>query len=85
MSVRVETCSPGGLLAGTAVEVVGVEDAPDGALRVFIVHRAEGRYVVVGPEFPDEQDALRRGWANTHARLLIPTPRADQVFREVRP
>lgn len=80
-----EVCSPLGLLMGTQVEVVGLEDGPDDVLRVFFTHRADGTYVEVGPEHLDEQAAIREAWLNVHSRLLIPAPQPDQVQVEVRP
>lgn len=70
-----------GLAFGFDVLVVGVEDDPNGMLRVYIGHRADGRYLLVAD--PATQERVRRAWGWGH--LTIPKPPADAVFSEANP
>lgn len=64
--------------------VVGIEDRcdcdGDGAplLRVYLHHRAQGIYVLVGEGAAEE---VRRGWAATHHTHLFVTFEPDDVPR----
>jgi hypothetical protein len=81
VSESVTSCAtgPGGLLAGTQVELVGIEDQSDGGLRLYLTHRSRGEYVVV--DDPDVQRAVRATWAGG-GRVLIPAPPATAIHRE---
>jgi hypothetical protein len=68
-----------GLFDGSSVELVGVEDHPDGGIRCYIGHRARGMYCII-----DDADAIqqtRLAWAGGR-RVLMPTPPSWCVFFE---
>jgi hypothetical protein len=60
------------LMLGQSVEVVGIEDLPDGAVKVYIGQRWRGIYCIA--EAGDAADAIRREWSDPSRRLLIPRP-----------
>jgi hypothetical protein len=57
VSVKVTHLPP---LLGPVVWITGVEDRPNGAMRVYVGQRGQGRYFL--PE-PDEREPIRRAWA----------------------
>lgn len=67
------------LIAGTHVEVVGLEDDPSGDLRVYLTHRARGLYVRVQDD--DAKTEFRRAFGGM-SRVLIATPPPECVFKE---
>jgi hypothetical protein len=66
-----------GLLAGTQVEIVGVEDDPSGDLRVFLTHRCRDAYVRIQDDAAKRE--IRDAWSGC-LRVLIPTPPAECVI-----
>jgi hypothetical protein len=57
-------------LGGTTL-VVGVEDDPDGSLRMYVGRRSKGIYAIV--DDPAEQDRLRSAWGSGgHLLTAIP-------------
>jgi hypothetical protein len=70
---------PIGVMAGTHVEVVGVEDDPDGGVRVFFGHRSDGRYVWITDEVSVCE--VRETWAQTAQRVTMVAPLPEQVFQ----
>jgi hypothetical protein len=79
MTVTVES-GPFGWLAGTHCLVVGVEDGPDGTLKVYVDARWKGLYAIV--EDAEAQEAIRRAWANTSSHLTITKPPPECLFRD---
>jgi hypothetical protein len=72
-----------GLIAGTEVEVVGVEDDSDGrGLRIYLTHRSMGAYAVI--EDADAQRQVREAWAG-QGRVTVPTPPSQCVFWDEEP
>lgn len=65
-----------GLIAGTWVEVVGVEPDEHG-LRVYLTHRAMGAYAVIADAAA--ADAVRSAWSGGY-RFAIPKPPASCIF-----
>lgn len=61
--------------------VVGVEDDPDGGLRVYLGARYKNIYLLV-----DEaaKDSVRRGWGAGGHLWLWPIPPADILHREAK-
>ena len=51
----------GDILLGQAVLIVGVEDNPDGGLRVYLGHRGDGIFVIVKDEASIA--TVRRAWS----------------------
>lgn len=76
-AVTVES-GPFGLLAGTHCLVVGVEDGPEGMLKVYVDARHRGLYALV--EDAEAQQAIRRAWANTSSHLTITIPPPECLF-----
>lgn len=78
MSIHTEFigCSLGDVVAGKAAIVTGLQDEPDGALRVYIGARYKQIFVVIRPDTDEGQEAqrvLRQAWA-TGGHVLIPLP-----------
>lgn len=59
--------------------VTGLEDQPDGSLKVYVGARYRGLYFVT--DDAETQKALRVGWAHG-GHLLILTPPADVIEAE---
>lgn len=72
--------SPLGLLAGTQVEVVGIDENADDGFRVYLGRRMHGIYVLI--DDAEKQDELRRMWANTAMRIVVNTPPDEALYRE---
>jgi hypothetical protein len=66
-----------GLLSGTSTFVVGVEDDPDGSLRMYVGHRARGIHTHVVDE-RDKQE-LRRAWANVMGHVVVEAPPVEAL------
>jgi hypothetical protein len=66
------------LMTGRTAMVTGLEDEPDGALKVYVGPRWRGVYVLV--DDAEAKDAIRRGWA-VGGHLLIPIPAAKCLWR----
>jgi hypothetical protein len=68
--------SESGLMAfafgmGATTLVVGVEDDPDGSLRMYVGHRFKGIYAIV--DDPAEKEKLRSAWGSGgHLFTAIP-------------
>jgi hypothetical protein len=57
--------------------LVGVEEQPDGAVRVYLGHRAKGVYLLVEPE---QADPFRRAWASGQHVWMAPVPPAERLL-----
>ena len=71
------------LLFGTGVLIVGVEDQPEGWLKVYIVARYKNIYCVV--KDPEDQERVRRAWGSTAMHLTMPKPEPHQVYSDEYP
>jgi hypothetical protein len=61
--------------------LVGLEDEPDGTLRVYLGHRAKGIYMQVIT--PQAQEHFRRAWGGGFGYVWMwPLPPADALFRD---
>lgn len=67
------------LLAGQSTFVVGIEDDPDGGLRVFLGHRSRGLYCVIDDAAAIEQ--IRAMW-ESKMPFTIPIPPPNFIFEE---
>jgi hypothetical protein len=69
-----------GLLMGTSVLVVGVEDdAATGCLRMYVGARYRGIYALVEDE--DAKDALQRAWHSSR-HLVVDKPPVEALYTE---
>lgn len=66
------------ILTGNATLVVGIEDTPDGALKVYIDARYLRRYVVATD--PDEIAEVRRAWNSSTGHVFMRTPPPEVVM-----
>ena len=53
----------GDILTGEAILIVGVEDNPNGGIRVYLGHRGDGIFVVVDDE--ESIATVRHAWSGT--------------------
>lgn len=68
-------------LSGKSTIVVGVEDDPEtGMLRMYVGARWRGVYALI--EDPEDQETLRREWADPTRILVVPKPEPDQLFKD---
>ena len=51
----------GDILTGQAILIVGVEDNPNGGIRVYLGHRGDGIFVIVDDE--ESIATVRRSWS----------------------
>lgn len=72
-----------GCAFGTHTFVVGVEDNGDGALRVYLGHRAKGLYVLVEDE--DAKAQVQRAWEGCSGHITIAVPPPECIFKDARP
>jgi len=63
--------------------LVGLEDEPDGSLRVYLGARYKGIYLRV-PAGEESQREFRRAWNSGGHVFMAPVPSADVLHREVR-
>lgn len=65
---------------GLHVLIVGVEDDKEdpSLLRVYIGARYNNTYVLV--QDPDDQERMRRAWANPGGHLTMPRPPDDAIY-----
>lgn len=61
-----------GLAMGTAVLVTGVEDDPEGGVRVYFGHRSDHHYVFCTD--PEGVETVRRAWGNQMGHVTMPKP-----------
>jgi hypothetical protein len=73
--------SVGGLFAGTHTLLVGVEDDPDGGIRVYLGHRGRGLYAVITDA--DAIEEVRNAWAGG-GHVTIPIPPRECITAEER-
>lgn len=59
--------------------VVGVEEQPDGAWRVYLGHRAKGIYLLLEAA---EAEPFRRAWASGGHVWMAPIPPADLLHSD---
>lgn len=72
-------CGMVDLMTGNTALVVGVEDGPDDALKVYIGARYRGVYVLV--DDADAQREIRRAW-DTMGHVLIPLPDENHLHKD---
>lgn len=70
------------LLTGDSVLMVGVEDDPEGGIRVYINARYLGQYVLCTN--PDDINRVRNAWGSTAQHVFMPTPPPEMVFQDER-
>jgi hypothetical protein len=68
-----------GLIAGTHVLLVGVEDNGDDALRLYLDSRHRGVYALVYDEAAKAE--VQRAWASG-GHVTVPTPPADCLYSD---
>lgn len=79
MTVTVRSLPP---LLGPVIWITGIEDRPNGAMRVYVGPRYKGRYFL--PE-PDEREPIRRAWGCGGHLWMHPDSLEDRpIFREGR-
>lgn len=68
-----------GLFTGASTFLVGVEDDPEGGIRCYLGHRANGLYCVI-----DDPDAIRevRGAWSMGGHVAISVPPAEFIYSE---
>lgn len=72
-----------GLVLGTEVLVVGVEDQPEGWTKVFIGARYKNTYVV---PMPEEVERIKQAWGASYmGHLTMPRPDNDHIFNDEYP
>lgn len=66
-----------GLFTGASTFLVGVEDDPEGGIRCYLGHRANGTYCVI-----DDPDTIRQVWAawGCGGHVAITTPPAEFIY-----
>ena len=57
--------------------LVGLEETTQGALKVYLGHRAKGLYLLVTDA--EEQETFRRAWATRQHVWMWPLPPADEI------
>ena len=67
------------ILTGRSVEICGVEDGPDGALKVYVGPRYNGIYVLVTDQ--GDQDRVRNAWA-LGGHVFMARPVADLLWKD---
>ena len=67
MTVKVGTLPP---VFGSVVWVTGIEDRPNGAMRVYVGHRYKGRYFL--PE-PADRETIRRAFHSSQHLWMKPS------------
>lgn len=67
-----------GLLAGTHVELVGVEDDPRGGLRLYLGHRSKGVYAHI--DEPAVMAEIKEAWDGYRQHITVPCPPPDCLF-----
>lgn len=67
-----------GLFAGTHTLLVGVEDDPEGGLRLYLGHRAKGAYAVI--DDPEEIARIRQSWGGARGYITVPIPPAECIY-----
>ena len=76
MTVTVRSLPP---LLPRVVWVTGIEDRPNGAMRVYVGQRGQGRYFL--PE-PDEREPIRAAWGRGGHVWMRPEDLEDRpIFR----
>ena len=60
--------------------LVGLENGPEGALKVYLGRRSKGLHLLVTD--PDEQALFRRAWATGGHVWMWPLPPADAIHAE---
>lgn len=59
--------------------IVGVEDDPNGMLRVYIDHRSYGHYVLIEDE--EDKERARRAWDMSYqGHLFMKRPPSEAVY-----
>jgi hypothetical protein len=77
MTVAVSTLPP---LLGPVVWITGIEDRPNGAMRVYVGPRYLGRYFL--PE-PEDREPIRHAWgAGGHVWMRPGDLEGVPIFRE---
>ena len=71
------------LLFGTGVLIVGVEDQPEGWMKVYIGARYKNIYCVVTN--PEDQERVRRAWNSTGMHVTMPKPDPSEIYDDKHP
>ena len=68
------------ILSGQAVLIVGIEDNPDGGLRVYLGHRGDGIFVIVDDE--DCIATIRQVWSGQNHCFVSKKELPETLYTE---
>ena len=71
------------LLIGTGVLITGIEDQPEGWMKVYVGSRYKNIYVVCTE--PEDQERVRRAWGSSAMHLMMPRPPPEALFDDDHP